>query len=459
MTSISHLLQLCLAGGAHSVTLDSDSAQSADALRAKTLALAATLRARPEHTWALWVQTPFEFLACFFALALAKKNILLPGDMQPGTASQLAEHFDALITTATFTSLAKPAFHPDQLRTDTPADFFAPASAEIQLQLYTSGSTGEPKAVPKSLAQLEAELAALQRQWGAEFGQLPVLATVSHQHIYGLLHSVLWPFYRRAPFCNGWFQYPEELCAIAAKHDRVLLISSPTHLKRLPPNKVFCATSGHFAAVVSSAGLLDRDTAGQVAGLLGRAPLEVLGSTETGGIAWRQLAIQPQWRPLPGVVCGRGEQGCLVVKSPHLDPGLGEHGYTMGDRVEFLANGDFELLGRADTLVKVEGKRLSLTAMERHLQDHPWVARARVLLLRGKREETGAVVELSPQGEEFLTAQGKLATNMQLRTHLLQFFERPLLPRRWRYISEWPADTQGKVVMRDLHRLLQGAQN
>jgi len=459
MTPLSHLLQLCLDGGSHRICLEGGSAYSADVLRRKVLAFAAALQARPESTWALWVQTPFEFLACFLGLALAKKNIVLPGDMQTGTANQLAEHFDALISLDAFANLAKPVFHPEQLHGDRKADFFALPCADIRIQLFTSGSTGEPRAVDKTLAQLETELDALQRQWGATLGQLPVVATVSHQHIYGLLHAVLWPFYRRAPFSDGWFQYPEELCATAAKHGRVNLISSPTHLKRLPHNNVFCSTRDHFAWVVSSAGLLDRDTACQLGELLGQAPLEVLGSTETGGVAWRQQQVQPMWRPLPGVRCSRDAQGCLTVHSAHLDEAHRESGYSMGDRVEMLANGDFVLLGRTDAVVKVEGKRLSLTAMERHLQDHPWVAGARVLLLQGKREETAAVVELTPQGEEHLAALGKLATNTAFRAHLLQFFERPLLPRRWRYITEWPADAQGKVVLRDLLQLLDGAQH
>ncbi len=57
----------------------------------------------------------------------------------------------------------------------------------IGLVLYTSGSTGTAQAIPKKLAQLGAEVAALETQFGALLGAADITATVSHQHIYGLL--------------------------------------------------------------------------------------------------------------------------------------------------------------------------------------------------------------------------------------------------------------------------------
>ncbi|HRE16020.1 MAG TPA: hypothetical protein PLW86_03000, partial [Rhodocyclaceae bacterium] len=58
------------------------------------------------------------------------------------------------------------------------------------LELFTSGSSGEPKRISKRLIQLEAECRVLESFWGGHIGQAAVLATVPHHHIYGLLFRV-----------------------------------------------------------------------------------------------------------------------------------------------------------------------------------------------------------------------------------------------------------------------------
>ena len=61
------------------------------------------------------------------------------------------------------------------------------------LVIYTSGSTGVAQAIPKNLSQMSAEIATLETQFGDVIDDADIVATVSHQHIYGLLFNVLWP--------------------------------------------------------------------------------------------------------------------------------------------------------------------------------------------------------------------------------------------------------------------------
>jgi len=91
-----------------------------------------------------------------------------------------------------------------------------PGDEAPALVVYTSGTNGEPLAIGKSLAQLDAEVHALEARFGAlcdtglapvnlateamagfdddDDVEMPVIwATVTHQHIYGLLFRVLWP--------------------------------------------------------------------------------------------------------------------------------------------------------------------------------------------------------------------------------------------------------------------------
>src|SRR5690606_772077 len=145
--------------------------------------------------------------------------------------------------------------------------------------------------------------------------------------------------------------------------------------------------------------------------------------------------------------------GCLSVWSRHLGT---QAPFVMGDKVAFEADGRFQLRGRADQVVKVEGKRLSLTEMEQRLHEHPMVAEARLAVVRTRRDQVGAVLLLTPAGEEQL-ARGKRVLNDKLREHLQAYFERPLLPRRWRYVQVLPRNPQGKVLAADIQTLLLAA--
>jgi len=89
---------------------------------------------------------------------------------------------------------------------------------------------------------------------------------------------------------------------------------------------------------------------------LGSAPCEVLGSTETGGIAWRvQSEGDPEsaWTPFPRARV-EARDGLLHVRSPQSDL---EHGVTTGDAIELATGGRFLLRGRADRIVKLFDER------------------------------------------------------------------------------------------------------
>ena len=96
-----------------------------------------------------------------------------------------------------------------------------------------------------------------------------------------------------------------------------------------------------------------------------------MGSSESGGIAWRKRSVEADgritgtgYRPLPATQF-RIENSLLVIKSPQLSTDDWE---TTADMVSLNADGDtFTLLGRADRIVKIEGKRVSLKTVENAL--------------------------------------------------------------------------------------------
>ncbi|MDO6748501.1 AMP-binding protein [Gilvimarinus sp. 1_MG-2023] len=454
MSTSFNIGSLALQGGAHCVALDAQRRYSADDLKLRVEALYQSLVQKDEHHVGVWLTNPWDFLCVFIALALAGKRIVMPHNLQAGTADCLGQHFSALISDDPALALHSSYWQLEQLlaETDNPADLGEQdINEQVELVLFTSGTTSTPQPIAKTFADLHCELAELQQVFADAVAQHPVLATVSHQHIYGLLHFLLWPLARRAPIMLEAGHYPEVLAGQVAQLAPVVLVSSPTHLSRLPQTPVFCQQAEGLAAIFSSGGLLAETDAQAMANIVGHAPWEILGSTETGGVAYRRRSESSFWAALPGVEVEPTAEGQLRVRSAHLG---GLHEFVMGDKVEFLADGRFHLLGRADTVVKVEGKRLSLSEMEARLSEHPWVQESRVAVVRGRRDEVGMVVALSEVGLSALHNEKKLFINTTLKNHLSTYFERPLLPRRWRYFTTLPRNNQGKVVAATIQQLL-----
>ena len=394
----------------------------------------AAFAALPGTTFALHFDDATRFASALFGAWHAGKTVVLPGDALPGTQARLRSRVDGFAGEW----LGVAALHESEAG-DGPLASLDPEAA--RLVVFTSGSTGEPVAIEKRLRQLDAEVRALESALGEGLDDVAVHGTVSHQHIYGLLFRVLWPLAAGRAIVPRAF-FPEDLLAAMDGHDAVL-VASPAHLKRLPAQLDWPSVQGRLRAVFSSGGALPAEAAHDVARLLGVPPVEILGSSETGGIAWRRWDEErPAWRPLPGVEW-RLAEGVLEVRSPHLtEPAW----WRSQDRAEANGADGFRLLGRADRIVKVEERRVSLDALERQIQSHPVVREARVLLLGGQRSALAAVVVVDTDTGVPDDAAGRRALANTLSRHLASAQDAVTRPRRWRFVPAMPVNAQGKVT-------------
>ena len=391
--------------------------------------------ASPAQAWALHFEDAACFAAALYGAWHAGKTVVLPGDALAGTQARLQGRVDGFAGDWPQATLAAST-------DDVSATPLQPLDAEAaRLVVFTSGSTGEPVAIEKRLRQLDAEVHALEAALGPGLEGATVHGTVSHQHIYGLLFRVLWPLSAGRAIVPRAF-FPEDLLAAMDGQDAVL-VASPAHLKRLPAQLDWASLHGRLRAVFSSGGVLPAEAAHEVSRLLGVSPTEILGSSETGGIAWRRWREeQPAWRALPGVEW-RVHEGVLEVHSPHLSDAAW---WRSQDRAEPDGCGGFRLLGRADRIVKVEERRVSLDALERQVRAHPAVGDVRVLLLGGSRSTLAAVVAMAsglPVPED---AAARRALSQALSRHLAASQDAVTRPRRWRFVSALPANAQGKVT-------------
>lgn len=396
---------------------------------------------QPGERWALYYDDAFVFAAALFGAWHAGKCVYLPSDNLPGTLARLREVVDGFAgdlptDCSPLCTMDAPVGRWQTLQPATDA-----------LVVYTSGSTGEPSAIPKRLAQLANEINTQAQLWAEKLTDACVLSTVSHQHIYGLLFRILLPLAAGRPFASGRLAFPEDIAAALASSGPALLIASPAHLKRLPDQLPWAAGRAALRAVFSSGGPLPDEALRDCRELLGQAPIEIYGSSETGGIAWRQRDTDAvrHWQTLPGIAV-RIVDGTLQVQSPHLRDADWQ---STDDIVDIDANG-FVLLGRADRIVKIEEKRVSLTAMERAIQDTGLLSEVRLLTLPSAHHALAVVGVPSAAGWALFDEAGKRGLSQALRRALADILESSVLPRRWRFVSALPSNSQGKTTQTGL---------
>ena len=250
-----------------------------------------------------------------------------------------------------------------------------PAALEA-VRLLTSGSTGAPQPHGKRWGQLVlnigAEAERLAEYLGApSLAGLAIVATVPAQHSYGFESTVLLAMLGGAAFCAGRPFYPADVAdALTQVPAPRALVTTPFHLKtlllagvQLPPT----------ALTLSATAPLSPQLAAQAEAALQGPLVEIYGCTEAGQVASRRTTEGELWTTLgalriraEGGDAGSAEDARCVVSGGHvLEPTpLADVLVLHGPRD---AARQFRLLGRANDLIHVAGKRSSLAHLNFHL--------------------------------------------------------------------------------------------
>lgn len=322
------------------------------------------------------------------------------------------------------------------------------------LTLYTSGSTGQPRAWTKRARQLLGEAQVLAQRLRIQRADR-VLPTVAPHHIYGLLFGVLAPLAAGASFVRTTPLHAETIFGCAERTGARWLVSVPAHLqvlspllhRRLAPSDPAAARHWAVGTAVSSGAPLDEATARQLRSA-GLEVLDVLGSTETGGLALRRAGLESSWTPLDGVRVQVDSEERLLVQSPFLDDPAQAH--VTGDRGRVEPDGRFEHLGRADDVVKIGGKRASLGEIEAHVRDLPGVSAVAAL-----RRQVGGI-----RNEEiWLAVVAPELTSATLRNALRERLDPVFVPRKIRLVTALPREPGGKLRRDALHRLFEESES
>lgn len=312
------------------------------------------------------------------------------------------------------------------------------------LLLYTGGSTGKPQIWSKTAKNLFSEVF-FHIEKHAISAEDRFVATVPPYHIYGLLFSVLVPFASSAEITSDSGAFPHEIISAVQKSNATILVSVPMHYKALCGNPI---PNHSLRLALSSAGVLDKTDNERFCVQNETRILEIYGSTETGGIAFRCRADEDiAFTPFDHVDIKIADDK-IHVRSNYISPEVSrdQDGYfKTGDCGNALEKNRFELLGRSDGIVKIGGKRVDLQEIREKIMQMKEVHDAVILSSpapAGRENEIAAIIE------------GDVTASM-VRSYLANHLEPYAQPRRYKIVPRIPKNRLGKIDMKQVERLFQ----
>ena len=329
----------------------------------------------------------------------------------------------------------------------------------FSVSFHTSGSTATPKTIVKTFASLAKEVAFHRARLAGVLARKPVfLSTVEPHHMYGRLWRVMLPQAAGCSVDPEVILTPESLLEKMRAAECVFLVTTPSFLARFAEYADQYDVPQNVVELTTSGALLTAKVAAAARRVFGRAPLEIFGSTETGGVAFRRQETGDEtWTVFDPVKAWADASGRLTVSSPFSCA----RRFTLGDGVVFDAEGRdkrgpsrFRLCGRMDRMVKIAEQRVSLPEMEATMCLLPDVAEAALGVVEGAHGPVLGAVVVPRKGWGDLKVLGKRACARALRAQCLQFFPRGTVPRKFRFVHELPRNAQGKVLASAIRDIL-----
>ncbi|GAB2810469.1 non-ribosomal peptide synthetase [Streptomyces daliensis] len=364
---------------------------------------------------------------------------------------------------------------------DVPAE--GPGNHLVHL-LYTSGTTGRPKAVAYGVDGALANIFWLQEKYPFGPGDANLLKTS-----YGFdvsIWEIFWPLYfgARLAVCRpGGHKDPGYLREMIERHGVTTVYLIPTMMQVFLENApagscpslrwVFCG--GEPVTPRIRDGFHERFDA---------ALINCYGPTEAGCVTDMVLprdpgAPVPLGRPagnfrlyvldenlalapvgVPGEAFIGGESG--VAQNYHRHPGMtaerflpdpygppGSRMYRTGDLCRYRADGVLEHLGRIGRQVKIRGMRIELAEIEAVLCEHPDVEDAVVLAPQSMEQGTDRRLAAFVVPREGHTSDAR-----ELAEHAARLLPAYMLPSRYTEVPHVPMNVNGKADEKALLRHL-----
>ncbi len=387
-------------------------------------------------------QDRYAFLVGFAAALCHKQTTLLPPNPSPETLQQLrVEYPDCYYLTDGQEQIA--GLEGVSINLDSSSDHATMENpkfldAHIAAIAFTSGTTGVPRPNLKSwgsmvqIAKKTEERLVLPKN-----DPVTIVATVPHQHMYGLETSIMLPLQRGWAIHSGRPFFPEDIASVLQEQpSQHILISTPIHLRACVMAQ---AQFPEVAYTLSATAPLPKHLAKQVEEILHTTMVEIYGFAEAGTIATRQPIQEDSWTLLPKLTLVGHNDG-YAVSSPYFSEPV-----PIPDTIQSANPRQFTLEGRPSHLINIGGHRASLDVLNMQLLSIDGVVDGAFFMPEEKEESVTRLVA-------FVVAPGKTSESIlsALRTKIAPVF----LPRPVYLIHSLPRNPTGKFVRKDAETLM-----
>jgi o-succinylbenzoate---CoA ligase len=318
-----------------------------------------------------------------------------------------------------------------------PLAILSPSPPAAAVALFTSGTTGEPKAVFHAEASLLASSAQLARAFP---GNAPTASLLSPWAMAGIAFHCLLPAQRRSSLAFGTAPFLD-WAASAGKVFRdleiELLTLSPTHLEMLLRAGIEPAWRGRILSLTAPLKRTHRDA---LALLAGREASEIYGMTEAAGpVLLDGASLGAELR-----LSGAGE---LEIKGSQLMMGYSAAG-RFEPAPEWHATGDlfacegsrFHHQARLRELIDVGGRKIAPRMLEETLESLGEIAECLAFPVQlGATERPGVAYVRKPQ-----CTLGRDELSDRVERHLRERLSPELRPRLWLEVDAVPRLAGGK---------------
>ena len=315
-------------------------------------------------------------------------------------------------------------------------------NSNYKMLFFTSGSSGFPVGAFKSLNNIEKEIETL-KKLVLKRDIKRVVVTVPFVHIYGVLAGLLLPLALNDVTLIVKEDFlPYELLDEASK-DNTLIVTTPVFIKAMV--KLQDSVDLKDKLFISSTAPLSFDDVKNFNEKYGADIMQLFGSTETGGIAYK-INLEQMWTPLDNVEVSSLDDK-LSVNSPYISDFLlkdkiieVKKPYVTEDIIELDSSNRFKLLGRSNKLIKIAGKRISALQIESILEQIPEVNKAIVELVYKK--------ELLRSEQILITLEATNRVDKKvIKDKISQYYGIITIPFNLKYVDKINYSAMGKKVI------------
>ncbi len=302
------------------------------------------------------------FIISFIAVLMRRQTLLLPSNRTEGVLQELmADHPGAYcLWDQDHVPPGLPGLNCSSIDQEQGYSIAIPTLPADHLAaiVFTSGTTGRPAPNLKYWGDLVTGSTLLQQRLQVNRSSF-IVATVPSQHMYGLETSVLASLLSGACVYGGRPFYPADVQqALGLADSPAMLVTTPLHLHA-------CVSVAldwpRIQQVISATAQLDQALAVTAEQVMGTQVREIFGCSEAGSFASRNSAIETDWQMYDGMQIEQTGETTLI-SGGHLPQSV-----ALADQIQVRSSECFRFMGRQSDMIKIAGKRASLSELNAKL--------------------------------------------------------------------------------------------